>query len=344
MSPGNPLAPLFKPKPVRFLLRGRDAGGRRRRWITIGVAVVVVVTGLYYLLRKPAKKEEFKDYKVAKGEMMIRITAAGGVIPQNRIELKPPLAGRIEQILVREGDYIKKGQILAWISSSDRAALLDAARAKGPEEAAKWEGVYKPTPIVAPLSGFIIARRAEPGQTIGSGDPPLVMADRLIVRAQVDETDMGKIKIGQKADITLDAYPENRIPGRLDHLAYESRVVNNVTVYDIEIELLKVSPLFRSGMTATASVIVNERKNVVLVPAEALTERNGTVSVLLRRKGAAPIPTPVTMGLSDGAMVEVKSGLKEGETIKISTMAMPPSTLGNATNPLGIGGRGGGRH
>jgi len=344
MSPGNPLAPLFKPKPVRFLLRGRDAGGRRRRWITIGVLVAVVITGLYYLLRTPVKKEEFKDYRVAKGEMMIKITAAGDVTPQNRIELRPPLAGRIEQILVREGDYIKKGQILAWISSSDRAALLDAARAKSPEEAAKWEGVYKPTPIVAPLSGFIIARRAEPGQTIGSGDPPLVMADRLIVKAQVDETDMGKVRIGQKAEITLDAYPEVKLPGRLDHLAYEARTVNNVTVYDIEIELLKASSLLRSGMTATASVIVNERRNVVLVPAEALTERKGAVTVLLKRKGAAPLPTPVTMGLSDGAMVEIKNGLKEGETIMISTMAMPPSTMGESNSPLGFGARRGGRH
>jgi len=251
----------------------RDAKSRKR-WAVIAGAVVLVAVASLLLLRGKNKPDEpeFYDYTVARGDIKLKVSAAGDVTPQNRIELKPPLSGRIEQILVREGDYIKKGQILAWISSTDRASLLDAARAKGEAEAAKWEDVYKPTPLVAPLAGFIIVRKAEPGQTIGSGDAPLVMADRLIVRAQVDETDMGKIKVGQKAEVSLDAYPEIRLPGRLDKLAFESRQINNVTVYDIEVELMKSSSVLRSGMTATADVIVNDRSNVIVIPAEALKD------------------------------------------------------------------------
>jgi len=273
----------------------RDAKSRKR-WIIIAGTVVLVAIASLLLLRGKNKpvEPEFYDYTVARGDIKLKVSAAGDVTPQNRIELKPPLSGRIETILVREGDYIKKGQILAWISSTDRASLLDAARAKGEAEAAKWEDVYKPTPLVAPLAGFIIVRKAEPGQTIGSGDAPLVMADRLIVRAQVDETDMGKIKVGQKAEVSLDAYPEIRLPGRLDKLAFESRQINNVTVYDIEVELIKSSSVLRSGMTATADVIVNDRQNVIVIPAEALKD--------------APSPAAGTAAAAPGKPVESKGG------------------------------------
>jgi macrolide-specific efflux system membrane fusion protein len=53
-------------------------------------------------------------------------------LPQNRLEIKPPIAGRAEEVLVNEGELVKAGQIIAWMSSTDRAALLDAARAQGP--------------------------------------------------------------------------------------------------------------------------------------------------------------------------------------------------------------------
>jgi macrolide-specific efflux system membrane fusion protein len=304
-----PLIPFLKPSsaahrrsalrqailPVagRFIPNAWNAVNRdaktRRRWIIAGAAGLVVLATLLLMWGRQKKpvEPEFYDYTVARGDIKLKVSAAGDVTPQNRIELRPPLAGRIDQILVREGDQIKKGQILAWISSTDRASLLDAARAKGEAEAAKWEDVYKPTPLVAPLAGFIIVRKAEPGQTIGSGDAPLVMADRLIVRAQVDETDMGKIKVGQKAEVSLDAYPEIRLPGRLDKLAFESRQINNVTVYDIEVELIKSSSVLRSGMTATADVIVNDRQNVIVIPAEALKD--------------APVPATVKPAESKGS-------------------------------------------
>ena len=159
------------------------------------------------------------------------------------------------------------------------------------------------------------------------------MADRLIVRAQVDETDMGRIKIGQMVDVSLDAYPDIRLPGRLDHLAYEARSVNNVTVYDIEIELIRSSPLLRSGMTATATVTVNERKGALIVPPEALKEAGGGLAVMLKKKGKSEM-VQVAIGLSDGAQVEVTKGLKEGDVVLIPTRALVPSVVSDASSPF----------
>jgi len=328
------------PLPVTALVsrvpRGIARAARRHpgRWIA-GLAVILIVAiGASFALHKPSNKPSYRAVQVARGDITVSVSTPGEVSPQNRIELKPPLAGRIEQILVREGDWVKKAQVLALISPPERAALLDAARLKSGEEAARWEDAYKAAPLVAPLAGFIILRRAEPGQTIGAGEAPLVMADRLIVRAQVDETDMGRIKVGQKAEVTLDAYPGVKIPGRVDHLAYEAKQVNNVTVYDIEVELLKDMAIFRSGMTATASITVTHRRNVLILPAEALTDFEGGVGVMVRRKKGPPTTVPVTVGTNDGAQVEITNGVEEGETILISTKGVNGPAAAPTGNPF----------
>ena len=319
---------------------------RRRRWpwVAGGVAILVLLAlGIWRTTRTATVKTEYREVPAAFGDLKILISAAGDVCPQNRIELRPPLSGRIDSILVHEGDDIKKGQVLAWISSTDRASLLDAARAKGPEEVARWEDAYKPTPLVAPLAGFIIARRAEPGQSTG-GEAPLVMADRLIVKAQVDETDLRKVKVGLPAEVALDAYPDIKLAARVDHVAYESRSVNNVTVYDLEIELLDPPPVLRSGMTATVSIAVAGRKRVLLVPAESLSEgpRGVGLAVLVKspKKGAAAETRRVELGMSDGAQVEVTKGLKAGEILLVNVHGVPPTSLAQATNPFAFRMRG----
>ncbi len=310
------------------------ASARRHPWWWAGGAAVLALLILLATCRGGGKEKiSYREHVVERGDLVVTVSSPGEVSPQNRLALKPPLAGRIEKILVREGENVKKNQILAWISPPERAALLDAARLKGPEEAAKWEDAYKAAPLVAPINGFIILRSAEPGQTIGSNDAPLVMADRLIVRAQVDETDMGRIRVGQASEVTLDAYPGVRLPARVDHLAFEARSVNNVTVYDIELELLKESRILRSGMTATASVVVTQRRNVVLVPAEALADAEGGVGVLLKARGQKPSLVPVEPGASDGALMEIREGLKEGDTILIPEGGVREATA-TAGNPF----------
>src|SRR6185369_1195320 len=86
---------------------------------------------------------ETRVVQVTQGPIERTIETTGEVTPLNRVEIKPPISGRIEKLLVDEGDKVRHGQILAWMSSSDRAAILDAARAKGSNEEKKWQEAYK---------------------------------------------------------------------------------------------------------------------------------------------------------------------------------------------------------
>ena len=85
------------------------------------------------------------------------------------------------------------------VLTSSRAALLDAAQFKGDEAMEYWETIYKPTLLIAPIDGTVIVSQTQPGQSIAAEQAIVVIADRLIVSAYVNESDIGNVAIGQKA-------------------------------------------------------------------------------------------------------------------------------------------------
>jgi macrolide-specific efflux system membrane fusion protein len=289
-----------------------------KRMILLMILVMVFMPSCGGKTSKP-----LESVAVTKGTVRAQIPTTGVVEPRNRLEIKPPVAGRIETVLIREGDDVEKGQTLAWMSSSDRAALLDAARAKGTAEYRKWQDIYKPAPIVAPLNGFIIQKNIEPGQTVTAADAVLVMADKLIVKAQVDETDIGHISLGQLVNIELDAYPGQTIKGKVEHVAYESKIINNVTIYEVDLLPEMVPSFFRSGMSATVNFIKDEKKDVLLLPIKAIKKITDKVYVwTIDRSTGKPVPIQIKAGLENTTHVEIVSGLKEGEKVFVPDKKM----------------------
>jgi macrolide-specific efflux system membrane fusion protein len=233
--------------------------------------------------------------------------------------------------LVKEGQTVNIGQTLAWMSSTERAALLDTARSQGEESLRYWQEVYKPAPLIAPIDGKVIVRAVEPGQTVTSSDAVIVLSDRLIVKAQVDETDIGKVKIGQKAVISLDAYPQVKVNAEVNHISYESTTVNNVTIYEVDILPQKVPGVFRSGMSANVDIIEKSMDNILLIPLEAVKQdKEGTFVILSRGKNTEPVKQKIMLGISDEQNIEVISGLRPEDKIIVKTQKYLPSKSNNA--------------
>ncbi len=315
------------------------------KFCLIFLAVLAVAVFLLKARNKPSG-EFTREIKPVMGTIKNVVTSTATVQPQNRLEIKPPINGRVDKIAVKEGEIVKAGQILAWMSSTERAALLDAARASGPEEVKYWEEAYKPTPLISPIDGEVIVSTVESGQTVTSSEAVVVLSDHLIVQAQVDETDIGGLRAGQEAMIGLDAYPKIKVTGRVNHIYYESTVVNNVTVYYVDILPDSVPEVFRSGMSATVDIIEKTKKDALLVPLEAV-KRNaeGVPYVLLSQgNGRPPLERKIDTGISDEKNVEVVSGLSERDTILIKSQKYTLSAASNAgTNPLLPSRRRGGR-
>jgi macrolide-specific efflux system membrane fusion protein len=302
---------------------------KKRRLVAAAVlALALVAGGAWWKSRRAEKAPRDEVVKAERGDVRVTILSTGQVKPQNRVEIKPPISGRVEEVLVREGEIAKKGQILAWLSSVERAALLDAARARGPEELAKWRELYKPTPLVAPLDGVVIARKVEPGQTATAQDAALVMSNRLIVEAQVDETDIGRVKEGQEVVVTLDAYAQEEIPAQVDRIAYEAELVNNVTIYRVEVAPRGTPAFMRSGMTANMTFLVGEKRGVLLLPADAVQEGEDGPFVRVPREDGGkgrPARVKVETGMTDGKRIEIVSGLQEGAAVLATSFRLGKS-------------------
>lgn len=310
---------------------------KNRRWILYlgllfiaGAAVIFLKTG-----QKPSKEITI-EIKPSIGTIQTTITSTAVVQPQNRLEIKSPINGRIDQILIKEGDAVKTGEVLAWMSSTERAALLDAARARGPEAMKFWEDVYKPTPLISPIDGEVIVSQNQPGQTITSADAVLVLSNRLIVQAQVDETDIGGIKIGQEVEISLDAYPEIKVKGIVGHIYYESTILNNVTIYKVDIVPETVPGVFRSGMTATVNIVEKSKDNILMIPVDVVKKgAKGSYVLLSNGPGSKSVERPIETGISDDKNIEIVSGLDaDDRIIEVTQKYIPSKGSSGATNPL----------
>jgi macrolide-specific efflux system membrane fusion protein len=315
--------------------------------VTIAILLLFAVgAGAFWATRGGRKHDvKYQEVEVERDDLRASVLSTGVVQPENRLDVKPPLAGRVEQLLVVEGQRVKRGQILAWMSSTERAALLDAAQAKGPDELKYWEEAYKATPLLAPVNGVIILKNIERGQTVTATDPILTMSDRLIVKAQVDETDLAEVKLGQPVDIALDAYPKDALKGKVLRIAFDSKTVNNVTTYEVHILPESVPAFMKSGMTTNVSFLISEKSNVLVVPAAAVRRDGGRSKVLVPGEGKeGSRPVEVKVGITDGKRVEIVEGLKEGDKVMVPKVSGLSKREGgnNPFSPLGGGGHGGG--
>ncbi|WP_372807517.1 efflux RND transporter periplasmic adaptor subunit [Pontiella sp.] len=248
------------------------------KWIVV-LAVIGVGAGIWYKKSKSQDEESTKRtydaVKVEARDIRIIVESTGEVEPRNRLDVKPPIAGRLEELLVDEGNKVTKGQILGWISSTERATLLDAALATSKDEYEYWANLYKPSPLISPLDGTIIARNFEPGQSIGSSDAVVVIADDLIVVANLDETDIGQIESGQAVNVALEAYPDREFECTVEKIAYDATTVSSVTMYEVDVRPNRLPRFARSGMTANIEFIVEEKKGILTLPASAVQQKSG---------------------------------------------------------------------
>ena len=185
--------------------------------------------------------------------------------------------------------------------------------------------------IRSPIDGMVIARKVEPGQTVAASfQTPILfqLAEdlaRMELHVDVDEADMGLVKEGQDATFTVDAYQTRQFPARILSLHNDPHTVQGVVSYEAVLEVDNAEGLLRPGMTATASIVTETRKDALLVPNGALrftppnaklpksanaeplkrTERENHVWTL---RDGKPVAIGMKKGLSDGRSTEVLSG------------------------------------
>ncbi|MGB0756872.1 MAG: efflux RND transporter periplasmic adaptor subunit [Patescibacteria group bacterium] len=173
--------------------------------------------------------------------------------------------------------------------------------------------------LAAPIDGTVTDIFYEPGENTSLSDPVMNMIGQSGLEIEVDipESDIAKIRVGEKADITLDAFGDEVVfPGHVIFVDPAETVIQDVVYYKVTVafdntEVIGVKP----GMTANIDIVTAELSDVIAVPSRAVKGRNGSkyVEVL---QGEQVIQKEVTTGLrGDGGLIEVVSGLSGGEDV-----------------------------
>jgi multidrug resistance efflux pump len=207
-----------------------------------------------------------------------------------------------------------------------RQAEADIARAREAFNNAKIQLSY--TTLVAPISGVIASVATQEGETVAAGlNAPtfvtIIDLDRLEVNAMVDEVDIGKVRVGQKAVFTVDSYPAREFPGKVVAIYPDAVLLENVVYYNVVLDIQgNEDKVLRPQMTASATIFLDVKSGALAVPAKAVKRERGKNVVYVLKDGQ-PQARQVKVGWKDGTWIEIASGLEEGETI----LQTPPANL-----------------
>jgi len=183
------------------------------------------------------------------------------------------------------------------------------------------------TTIVAPMDGVILSRDVEMGDAVSSilvlgSTATLVMTEgdtsQVYVQGKVDEADIAHVYLGQPARIKLESFRDRSFNGKVTKIAPMGVEKDNVTTFEVRVSINNPGGVLKANMTANAEILLDEHKGVLTVPENAVTydnQKNASVQVPDRGQKDGSRKVAVSVGLSNGSMTEVLSGLKEGDQV-----------------------------
>ena len=183
------------------------------------------------------------------------------------------------------------------------------------------------TDIISPIDGIVLSRDVEMGDAVSSilvlgSSATLVMTlgdtSEVYVKGKVDESDIGKVYLGQRARIKVESFKDKTFDGKVTKISPMGVEKDNVTTFEVRVSIQNPGGELKAEMTANAEIILDEHKNVLQIP-------EGAILYDKDKKASVEVPDPkgkdgkdkiaVNIGISNGAKTEVLSGLKEGDQV-----------------------------
>ena len=213
--------------------------------------------------------------------------------------------------------------------ASAKAAIAKSQAALEQQQAAldmSQENLRNAT-IVSPMDGVVLSRDSEVGTAVSSilvvgSSATLIMTigdlNEVYVKGKADESDVGKLYLGQPARITVESFKDQKFEGRVTKISPMGVEKDNVTTFEVRVSISNEKHILKAQMTANAEVILDEHKHVLAIPEGAIVYNKD-------KSTAVQIPDPtnekgfrkenITTGISNGAKTEVLKGLTEGEQV-----------------------------
>jgi HlyD family secretion protein len=250
-----------------------------------------------------------------------KLAAAEAKVAQARAQLNGLGGGTQNDITVARSTVEQRQAALDALTADASAkdlAQAEANVAQAEASLAKAKLNRASAELVAPFAGTVATIDVTVGDTVGSGSQTaaitLVDQSAFHVDVNVSEADVARLKLGQNADVELDALPGQKLSGTLDYIAPTATTEQNVTTYLARVNLSPTDQQLRVGLSAAVTIVTERRDNVLLVPSGAIRETDSGPQVQVRR-GDQTVDVPIELGMAGDASTEVASGLNEGDVV-----------------------------
>jgi multidrug efflux pump subunit AcrA (membrane-fusion protein) len=342
--------------------------GRTRRRLLLASGVVVVVAGgvAAWLVLRPAEASSQPVLATATvGTQRQTVSASGTVEPAEQADLNFSVSGQVTEVLAKEGDQVSAGQALATVDDTLLQAQLTAAQAAldaAQEKADSSDDASADAAVVSAQSDLTAAQDAVDNATLkstiagtvvtvglkvgdrvgdnaGQGDSngssgdtaqfTVVSTKRFVVDAKVGSEDVDKVKQGMAAQVTATGAQEP-VDGTVQTVGLVASADDSgAATFPVTVDVTGERDDIYAGSTATVSIVVKERENVLTVPAMAL-HTSGNATYVNKMVDGKAVRTDVKVGETFGAQTEITSGLREGDQVEVAVVA--PSGGSGGTN------------
>jgi multidrug efflux pump subunit AcrA (membrane-fusion protein) len=329
--------------------------GRTRRRLLVAAGVVVVAAGgvaTWQFLRPAEASTEPVVASATVGTQRKTVSASGTIEPAEQADLNFSVSGEVTEVLVKEGDQVTAGQTLATIDDTLLQAQLTAAQAQleaaedsadntdTGEAATEADVVSAESDVAAAqeavdnaslkstIGGTVVTVGLEAGDRVGntnagedaeSAQFTVVSTNRFVVDAKVGSADVEQVKQGMAAEIAPTG--GDTVDGTVQTVGLvASADESGVATFPVTIDVTGEQENIYAGSSATVSIVVEERENVLTVPAMALHTEGDTTYVNKVVDGRAT-RTDVEVGDTFGPQTEIVSGLEEGDQVQVATAA-----------------------
>ena len=307
---------------------------KKRKWQIIAAAVLAVFIGMWFMNSRNSVSVKTAEAVVGRISPSVSVS---GEIKGFEADLSPKMPSLITWVGVKEGDWVSAGSVLVKFDNYDNAwsdyerikTLYDGGFAtKQQYETARLQ--YENSYLASPISGKVVLVAQDPGETASPGVTAVSVVDPAskYIEVQIDETDIGEVKLGNDAQITSDAFPDLAINGRLSNIVNraELKKVGGRIKMDEEDKIFRGRIAFddpekrlKIGMSVNAEIITGIREGLLIIPREAVFSKNDKqkVYVVLGKKAKE---RDVELGIKDYTNIEVVKGLKAGEKVAVSSL------------------------
>ena len=332
-------------------LRSQTKMAKKKTYVIL-VLIILIIGGIYYWKSKPAKIT-YTTEKAEMGTLAKTVSATGEVAAENQADLSFKVSGQVKNIYVEVGDEIKKGTKIATIDQGTFQSDLSAARnylqaqretlydmKKRDETYNDYQRDYQralikkaedavnsvkiqigQTTIYSPMDGIVTSKSIEAGENVAANQTVLTVSTtgEIDIEIDVPESDIIDVQVGQQAELTLDALSSDEIlDGKVVKIDPAATVIQDVVYYKVKIKLSLPDTRLKIGMSVDADINIDQKDNVVMIPARAVKTESGEEYVEILEAENKTRRVNVKTGFKgDEGMMEIVSGLQGGEDVVV---------------------------